>query len=258
MKKIVAFTIAGDDQNLDYAHMLEKSFKYFHPEVPFIIYGKEDMAKIEDQMKYYRATPYFARELMNEYDLVIKLDADQLILGSLWYIFDHRYDVGSVLNINRVDPPRFGTVQLQGIAPQEYVNCGFVSMQSRAFVDKWWELCNSPFFNRFQFREQDLLNYMFYFGGYRTMIFDHFNPVLDYSAWHGLVAKGETVRSKIAKKPDGSTHIVIDPDEYGYPDKRVIVKALHWAGGQLEKKMDYQKQFPEEVIQYIDTILGKV
>lgn len=256
MKKIVAFTIAGDEKNLEYAHMLEKSFKHFHPDIPFIIYGKEELDKNPDPMKFYRATPYFARELIKEYEIVLKLDADQLILGSLDYIFTHRYDIGSVLNINRVDPPRFGTVQVQGIAPQEYINCGLVAMQSKAFVDHWWALCNSPFFNRFQFREQDLLNYMFYFGGYRSMVFDHYNPIENYSAWHGVVAKGETVRSKLAERKD-EKHIVIDPDEHGYPDKRVIVKALHWAGGPLEKKMDYQKQFPEEVIEYIDTILGK-
>lgn len=249
--KIVAFTIAGDPQNLKYAKILEKSFKHFHPDVPFVIYGQEQLDKISDPLKFYKGTPLFAKELIKEYDTVLKLDCDQLILGNLDYIFTTaEYDVGTVLNINRVDPQRYGVIQGWGIIPQQYVNNGFVAMKSKEFVDHWWRLCNSEHFDRLQFKEQDLLNILFYYGNYKTVCFDHYDAVNNYSAWHGLVAKGETVHTIIK---DGE--LVIPRGQDGYPDKEVRLKALHWAGGAGELKMDYQKQFPEEVIEYIDGIL---
>lgn len=246
---IVAFTIA-DNNNLKYAKMLEKSFKYFHPDITFIIYGQEELDKITIPEKFYMATPLFAKKLIKDYDLVLKLDCDQLILGKLDYLFTHEYDVGSVLNINRVDPPRYGLVQGWGIAPNEYINNGLVAIQSKAFVEHWWKLCNSKYFNRFTYREQDILNILFHFGNYKAVCFDNYDLTENYFAWHGLVAKGETVRAVLK-----NGEIVIPRGEDGYPDREVKLKALHWAGGQGELKMDYQKCFNEEVIEYIDTIL---
>lgn len=248
-KPIIAFTVA-DEKNLAYAKMLEKSFQYFHPDIPFFIYGEEDLKKIADPMKFYKSTPLFARRLIQEYNLVIKLDADQLILGDLSYLFHQPYDVGSVLNINRVDPPRYGIVAGWGIAPNEYLNCGLVAMRSEKFIEHWWNLCNSDYFMRFPYREQDILNILMHFGGYKTLCFDHFNKIDRYSAWHGLVAKGEGVR---AVMKEGK--VIIPRGEDGYPDKDVELKAYHWAGGQGELKMDYQKHFSEEVIEFIDEIL---
>lgn len=248
--KSVAFTIAGDPQNLKYAKMLEKSFKHFHPDIPFFIYGTEEMEKYSDPQKYYKATPMIARELISDYDVVLKLDADQLILGSLDYLFTHQYDVGTVLNINRVDPPRFGYVAGWGIAPNQYMNCGLVAMQSKEFIEHWWELCNSPHFDQLQYREQDLLNILYYYGRYNSVCFDYYDPQENYSAYHGLVGKGEWIRSVLK---DGQ--ILIPRGTDNYPDRDVVVKVAHWAGGQGEKKMDYQKWFPEEVIEYIDNIL---
>ncbi len=249
MNKVVVFTIA-DNNNLKYAKALESSFKHFHPDIPFIIYGQEELDKNPDPLKFYRATPYYARELIKEYDLVLKLDCDQLILGNLDYVFTQEYDVGSVLNINRVDPQRYGVVQGWGIIPQQYVNCGFVAMRSKEFVDHWWKLCNSEHFERMQYKEQDLLNILFYYGNYKTICFDHYDAVNNYSAWHGLVAKGEGVHAVIK-----DSKIIVPKGRDGYPDKDVELKAYHWAGGSNELKMDYQKHFTEEVIEYIDTIL---
>lgn len=248
--KICVFTIAGDPVNLRYAKMLVKSFSHFHPDIPFIIYGQDELSKIEDPQKFYKATPLFAKELIKDYDLVIKMDADQLVLGNLDYLFTQEYDVGTVLNINRVDPPRFGLVQGWGIAPNEYLNCGLVAMRSQTFIDHWWTLCNSPQFDRLQYREQDLLNILYYYGQYKTLCFDHFNKRENYAGFHGLVGKGEWIHAVLK---DGQ--VVIPQGKDNYPDRDTVVKLAHWAGGQGEPKMDYQKWFSDEVIEYIDGIL---
>lgn len=249
-KPICVFTIAGDQKNLEYASMLEKTFHHFHPDIPFIVVGPKELEKNTDPQKFYRATPYYALNLLKDFDLVIKMDADQLILGNLDYVFKQPYDVGCVLNINRVDPQRYGLVQGWGIQPNEYMNCGFVAMRSTPFVEHWLRLCMSPRFDQLQYKEQDLLNILYYYGNYKTLCFDHYNALQNYSAYHGLVAKGEGVHAVLR---DGK--VIIPRGQDNYPDKDVELKAYHWAGGKDERKMDYQKHFSEEIIEYIDGLL---
>ncbi len=250
-KPVVFFTTAGDPKNLSYAKMCEKSFKHFHPDIPFIIYGPEFMDTIKDPLKFYKQKPLFARDLLTKYEVVVGIDADSLVLGSLDDLWnDTSYDVAGVLNINRVDPMRYGYVQLQGIPPQKYLNCGLVAMRSKAFVDQWWRLCNDDLFANFPYKEQDLFNILFHFGDYQTKVLDYPDKLTGHSAWYGLVNKGETIHSVLR-----GTDIVIPVGKDNYPDKEVIVKVFHFAGGQGEPKMDYQKWFPEDVIKYIDGIL---
>lgn len=80
--KPVFFTIA-DKNNMPYAVKMINSLRKFHDTEVRII-TEEDIAKFKDKDFFYRATPIIANELFKEgYDVVIKLDADQIITGSL-------------------------------------------------------------------------------------------------------------------------------------------------------------------------------
>ena len=128
-KPVFVFTIA-DDNNLPYAKMLENSFKKFHPTVPFHIVTGDELAEYTkaDPKFFYRATPIIANKYIKEYDLVLKIDADSIVTGSLDYVFNTKdYDIGTVMNWNRVDPQKYGAVGGWGIHPTDYFNCGFVS-----------------------------------------------------------------------------------------------------------------------------------
>lgn len=259
-KKQVAFIVAGNpDKTIQeeltrQTTMLVNSIRKFHSEeeLPIIIYGQEDLVKITDPHKFYRATPLFGKELVKEYDLVLKLDSDQIITGSLNHILDvDDYDVGTVLNINRVDPPLYGFVHCFNIAPQIYYNCGLVAMRSEAFVNHWYKLCMSDFFFQFQYREQDLLNIMCYFGDYKVRCFDRYDPAHRANFWNGLIAKGEGLRMILK---DGQLVLPKGPDNY--PDRNVIVKSYHWAGGANEKKMHYRTLFTEPVIEYFGWLVS--
>ena len=174
-KKIVVFTIA-DDNNLGFANALEKSFKNFHSDITFkIIKGEELLGYLkQDPNFFYRATPIIAEELFKEYELVIKIDADSIVTGKLDYVFDTEdYDVATVMNWNRIDPAIYGLVQGWGINPVQYMNCGFVAMRSKKFVHHWKILCFSEQFNALQYREQDLLNILVYYGNYNVRCLDH-------------------------------------------------------------------------------------
>jgi len=254
MKKVIAFTIA-DSNNIEYARMLEKTIRKFHTkeELPFHIVQREELQTYlkSDQHFYYRATPILAKKFIDEYETVIKLDADQLVLGGLNYLWEtNDFEVGTVLNINRVDPSRYGVVQIQGVVPQEYFNCGLVVMRSKKFVEHWEELCRSKYFFNFQYREQDLLNILCHFGQYQIRCLDYYDMPRKQSNFWGLVSKGEWNKA-ILKDND----VILPKGKDNYPDRDTVLKVIHYAGGGNEKRMNYKAYFQPEVSDYIDSLL---
>lgn len=252
-KPVFVFTIA-DDNNLPYAKMLENSFKKFHPDVPFhVIAGDELREYLKDPNFFYRATPIVAEKYLDEYELVLKIDADSIITGSLDYVFNTKdYDIGTVINWNRVDPQQYGVVQGWGILPVEYFNAGFVAMRSLEFVKHWKNLCFTPQFDRMQYREQDLLNILCYYGNYNVRCLDHWDKPAGMQAWWGLISKGEWIQAKV--KDDK----IIVPKGQGntpFPKDDVELKVLHWAGGSGSEKMNYRTKFREDVITLLDKLV---
>lgn len=246
--KIIVFTVA-DENNIVHARKMIKSFHKFHPDIDVKVYEAEDVG---NEANYYRSTPMFAKELIKDYDLVLKLDADQIITGNLDYLFKEEYDVGTVLNFNRVDKKIYGEVTVFDIPPQSYVNCGLVAMRSKKFIDHWWVLCNTYHFQNLRYREQDLLNMMIHYGDYVVECFDFPNKVKNYQAWHGLISKGEY--NKMIMR-DGKLILPKSKDRYPEVDKEI--KVLHSAGGKTEPKIgdSFRTLFSEDVIKYIDSLI---
>ncbi len=250
-KKAVIFTVA-DEANKPFADQLEKSLRKFHSEeeVDFICYSAEDVG---DKVNYYRQKPMFARFLIKTYDLVIGMDADQIITGKLDYILNEKYEVGVVMNFNPTDFKKYGPICVFDIPPQDYMNAGLVAMRSERFIINWWRLCTSAHFKNLQYKEQDLLNIMVQYGDFQVECFDFPNKAKNYSAWHGLVSKGEY--AKMVMK-DGK--LILPKGENGYPEEDKEIKALHSAGGAGEKKINesYRLYFNEEVISYLDGLIA--
>ena len=252
-KPAIAFTIC-DDKNKWMLPYLENSLRKFHTpeELPLLVYGQKELDMIQDPAKFYKATPLFARKLIKEYDLVLKLDVDQIIMGSLDFILKMKdYDIGTVLNINRVDPPRYGLVQVFDIPPHIYYNCGMVAMRNEEFVNHWFDLCNSYHFNQLQYKEQDLLNIMCHYGDYKVRCFDMPDKIYNYFAWHGLVFKGEENKAILR-----NGKVIVPRGQDNYPDHDMEVKAWHSAGGGMEKKLNYRVFFNEELIKHIDYLIS--
>lgn len=246
-KKVVAFTIATG-KHVEYAELMAKTFKHFNPDIPLIVYGEEDMAKNPNPEKYYLATPYFAKELIKEYELVIKLDADQLFFHDINHIVeDTSYDVGTVLNWNPIHAAKFGEVGLATISPQEYMNCGFVSMRSEAFIKQWWDMCNSFHFPRMPFREQGFLNILYYYNQYKGKCFDYSDK------WHGLISNSEWLNMIV--KDD---KVMLLANDAGYPTQDIIIVAVHWAeGSDNPNKMNWRVAFNQPVQDFIERILNE-
>jgi len=175
-----------------------------------------------------------------------------ICLGRFDHIInDDSYDVGAVLNFNRVDLKQYGPITFSPIDPTEYLNCGLVAMRSKPFVQHWLNLCNGPYFQRLQYREQDLLNILAHFGDYRAKCFDHKQP--DGSVlWNGLISKGEYHRTELR---NGEVWLPASEDQYPIEDVRLTF--IHNAGGQGEKKVldSFRVYFPEAVADHIHKLI---
>lgn len=251
MKKPVLVFTAADDKNIPLAKQLENSFKKFHPDIPFhTVQGEElqEYIKIDPEF-FYMQKPVLMEKYLKEYELVIGIDADSIVCGDLSYIWETKdYDVATVMNWNRVDPQIHGVVQGWGISPVEYFNCGLVAARSADFVHKWFVACHSPQFERLQYREQDILNILCYYGNYNIRCLDHGDGPAGMYAWWGLVAKGEWLKAKVV-----DDKIVVPKGDDNFPSRDTELKVLHIAGG--GPKPSYKTLFSEEVIQRLNHLV---
>lgn len=268
-KPVVLFTVA-DKNNVRYAIPFLNSLRKFH-DIPVILYtdetNPEKLPKISnlqvvdltpyltDRMFFYRQKPILAEPLLDEYELVLGADCDQLILGDLNYILETKdYDIGTVLNANRFDYQFFGWVDLGriGIAPIEYFNCGFVAMRNKKFVHQWLVNCLSPQFDRMQFKEQDILNILCYFGNYNIRCFDHGDGIKNYSAWHGLIGKSEWWRAIVK---DGKIIVPKGLGDTPYPPADMEIKIAHLGGGAGMPKDNWGAYFSQDAMKVIDELI---
>jgi len=275
-KPVLIFTCA-DKNNFQYTILMVNSLTKFHKpgDVDIVVFtdedSKEQLAKLPKGVEvrdlkpyyeryghpgfYYRQKPTIAEEYIRDYELVLGLDSDQIITGSLDYILNTKdYDIGTVMNWNRTDVQTYGPVQGWGIGPVEYFNCGLVAMRSEKFVHHWNVLCDTPQYERLQYREQDLLNILCYYGNYDVRCFDHGDGIANYNAWHGLVAKGELLTAIVK---DGEIIVPKGEGEHPFPIRDMTVKVIHAAGGNIANKMNYHTWTNDEVAQRLDILTAQ-
>ena len=248
MKK--AYFSIADQKNMVHFQKLQNSFKKFHPKEELLLVTEEQVKATGDPDFYYRATPFIAKQLMDKgYDAVCKIDADTIITGNLDHIWEDEYDVACVNNGNPRETKAY-PVSVLDINPLAYVNCGFVVIKSKTFVEHWLGLCYSEHFPQYQMREQDFLNIMVYymtvhFGGPYTV------KLLDMSSkWHGLISKGYWPSIEL----DGKKLILHKNDEWPIDEDKEIV-AIHFAGGNDPQKGNYRTKFKPEVVKYLDRLV---
>src|SRR5436189_334900 len=129
------------------------------------------------------------------------MDCDQIVCGDLSYIWETKdYDVAGVLNYNRLDAQTYGAIGGWFIHPMEYFNCGLVAMRSEKFIRHWKAQCFTEQFNRSQFKEQDMLNALIYFGNYNARCLDHQDPIGGNNAWWGIFGKADWGRAILKDK----------------------------------------------------------
>lgn len=256
-KPKIMFT-SYDEKNRPYAEMFKKSLRKFHSEEELPLYevqGEElEVYLKQDPNFFYRQKSIIAEKLIKEYELVIGMDCDQLVVGKLNYIWETKdYDVFTVINYNRADAQEYPLVGGWGIVPVEYFNCGLIAMRSEKFIKDWRAQCFTPQFDRMQYKEQDLLNAICYFGNYNVRCGDHGDGPANMHAWWGLLSKGEWSRAILKEDK------IIIPKGLGdtpFPPEDTELKVLHWGGGTGSvEKMNYRTRFNEEIVEFLDKLV---
>lgn len=242
-KPIGIFTIA-DQNNLKFYEGLKNSLSKFHNDVELVLVGPEVLSKNKDPLFFYRATPTIGLQLLEEYETVVKIDADSVICSRLDEAWNSDFDIGVVLNSNPREMKKL-IVTVFDIEPIKYLNCGFVVMKNKKFVEKWLELCRSPHFDHYQYKEQDILNLMCEFGGWKTKVLDGEN------GFYGLSGKGYW--SDCVLKDDK----IMLPKNEEWNQKDVQIKVIHYAGGNDPQKGNHKLYFSDEVCQKIDQLLSQ-
>lgn len=241
-KKICAVTIA-DEANMKFYSMLKNSWDKFHPDIELKLVSGEALKNRlkKDPYLFYRFTPIIGAELLKEgYETVVKIDSDSIITADLTHTWEGTFDVAVVQNSNPREMRTY-PVSVWDIPPMAYVNCGYVVMKSKGFVDHWLELCMSGHFNNYQFKEQDLLNILTFYGGYDVKFLDSGDK------FHGLACKGYWQNIELRDKK------LILPQNGEWPqsgDKEIDI--IHFAGGNDPTKGHYGTRFQEDVVKHLD------
>lgn len=231
----VAFTIVNDKYYYPVGtHIFINSFKYFHPDIPLVIFRQNTIDKIfeEKKINFYCAKPTFARLLTDKYDKIVNIDADTIILSRLDEVFDQDYDVGGVLNLNDYE-----NIPFENITKEMYVQAGMVGSTKKEFWEIWEK--ENIRWNYYKGRENDILNLVWY----NNPIISKMNRIIWDKGKNYLGCKSLNRES-----------------EFYMEGKKVIcrgeqVKAYHWAHGGVLPKMIYsQRGFPPDVIQFMEYI----
>jgi hypothetical protein len=231
MKPACAFTIASDNYYYPCGtHLFINSFKRFHPDIDLVVFRQDKIDNImQNGINFYNAKPTFAKQLTEVYSLVANIDADTIILDRLTEVFDTKYDVGAVWNLNDYENASFAN-----ITSEMYVQAGLVASRNKDFWDIWEEANKKA--NDYIRKENDVLNLVWYNDSkvqqMDKVIFDKDKNYL------GCKSLGRE-------------------SEFYMEGKKVMcrgeqVKAYHWAKGQDFPKLDFDRSdFPYEVKEYM-------
>lgn len=278
--KIIIFVLC-DDHIYGGAAKSVNSIKYFHPKFKIVKYGTEDINRIKKQYNNPDIGfiyPLALKEVWNNEkpDLLIRLGADCLVLGTLDEVINWDYDVAA----GRNDPDCVGDRDEKNNRPDiirdipnwEWVNSDFLGIKSYKFVEQYfdqtldyWEgrklcLANQPYqdkYGRLLYRQykgdcQSALNVVIRLSGLNSKILDPLGSKVIYGGygnWSGEKPPYEippSVRSNGANNWPAWKYIYFDKElnKCILPDNGIgvgnrIVKVLHQGGGYSPDKLGF-------------------
>jgi hypothetical protein len=228
MKKIM-FTPA-DNNHLEEFKKFENSLRKFHSEEELPLIRVDNTTK--DPHFWYRAKPVIAKDLIDEYEIVIGADCDQIILAPLNEIWEGNFDVAVVNN----DPS--WPIQVWDMTHPFIVNNGLVVLKSKEFINHWYRLCMSEHFLHYQYREQDFLT---------MLCSDYFSYNVRWLD-RGPKAYGEVAKPLWAQFRMNDNKVMLG-------DKQLCV--IHFGGGAEDpSKGNYKIRFSEDVVKYIESLIN--
>src|SRR5581483_7676887 len=128
------------------------------PDIDLIVFRQDTADKLfrEKGINWYNAKPYFAELLFHDYDLIVNMDADHIVLDRMTEIFDNvNYDVAFPWNFNDYENASF-----ENITEEMYLQAGMVASTSREFWLRWQKINDRA--NEYLRRENDTVNLLVY------------------------------------------------------------------------------------------------
>jgi len=252
--KVIFYTICDTtlQQGLPNSHSLDfigfmNSFKRFHPDIEMKVFNEHDLA--DRGLNYYNAKATLGRELSEQYDLVVNIDADHYIFARLDEILAADYDVACPANFNQTDN-LVGikvTSGINGVSNQadlvsikDFLQGGLIASTNKQFW-RHYEYATQKYYDRFVCKENDVLNIVAYTYPYKVKVLDgnvDFNHP-EHNCFYGCgIYPFEKYCCFIGDKLTCN----------GKP-----VKAYHFAHG--GGKRSYKEVFPESTHAYIKSII---
>ncbi len=233
------------------ADKLQKSMKYFHPDIPFFLFGDKELNYLfglHPNINWNTVNPFVISLLKEKYDVVYHFDADSMVFGKMDELLSPsilEYDVIGVRNNNDIDRAGKDNPITHGNIPvQKYLNAGLVGVVNNDFLEDW-KKNNIEIANRLPFQEQSVLNMLCYeTDSYKTLIVDPMDSNVHYGisglyginthwdSWKNMRLEGENVMLK---------------------DK--IVKVVHHAGGHNSNKLSFD-MFSENIQSKLNEIIN--
>lgn len=245
---IFATYVTNDNWKQDCAEPLMRSFKHFHPEIPFKIFEGNEVNNVvasDGNQNIRFLKPSLGKRLCNDYKKVILLDADQLIVGPLTELINSEWEVAGVRSnddLGRSLP--LGAFCTPKIKWEEYLNCGLCGI-ANAKAWNQWEHFNKTTSPHMGDAEQGTWNEVFHSGKYNKKLLD---PV-DGNFIYGTAANSAHW---------GSLRMDEDKVILNLTGKPKWVKVLHRAGcGHIGNSCGkFSFDFEANVANYIQRILN--
>lgn len=220
--KIIAVTNCEEKLKERFGYYkLVNSWGYFHPDIPIYNWEEKETDRIKKEwpgLVLASVMPVVMLEAKKRYgaDLIIKLDADSIILDKLTEIIDCKDDTqvfgvrNDADNIGERDERQNRPQELWSLSNHKYVNCGCIATTSERFLQDWLQL-NLLIAKRyggvkaFWMCEQNTYNIVFHSGRYKTKILDPIGGDLFYGASANTYTDGKMEYFQTSDTPE---HII--------------------------------------------------
>ena len=251
MSKTIAMSTGGPDDYVDLLGLdkLQNSIKYFHPDVDHIIIDSKMTELINQVFPWMKPIWMMAptcSPLAKNYDMVVHVDADAVVVGPMDELFNSDADIIGVRNNNSLDQAgAHGGITIPHHTPfgdgspiplQGFINAGLVAANNSEFWDVWHDT-NSQVAATKGYGwgdENDTLNHIFHWDKFTSEVIDPIGSGVSYglsNIW-GTGDNHWESWSQIYVKDD---RLYLDDPKTGEP---MCIKVLHQAGGSIAAELN--------------------
>lgn len=217
-----------------------QSFKHFHPDIKLVVFRQrqiEEQFTLRPELNFYNCKAHFAKLLYDEYDLVVNIDSDHLILGTLDSILEADYDVACPANYNAMANASIKGGRGDVVSEKEFLQGGLIASTSKQFWDEY-DYASVNNWSKFTHFENDVLNVLLKFRNYKVKFLDGSGCYKD-EAFHSFYGCASLGQEKNFFVKDGEIRCFNKP-----------VKAYHFSWGGITKRHP-KHLFTEDVTRFI-------